>query len=261
MNGFVKFIIGAIVTSLMAMAAHSWLKLGDGFLNRLEAQAQTALGNAGAGSAVTVTMHRDPELQRVAILTGTVDAAMKDKLTAAVLAIPGVAAVEWAGPSVPEAAPEAPATAEQVQNCQTQVDAAIAGKTIQFETGSASIRADSQGLIDSLAQVLSPCQGVKVEVAGHTDTTGTPAANQTLSQQRATSVVDALVAKGVPAARLVANGYGSTQPRQPGNTPDANAANRRIEFKVASNNGAATPAAASAATPAADSAASATGGN
>ena len=243
MSGIIKFIIGAIITSLMAMAAHSWFGMGNRFLDKLQGQARTALGNAGAGTGVTVEMQREPALTRVALLSGTTDPAMRDKLSRAVLAIPGIAAVKWIDPVAPVA--EAPATAEQVQNCQAQVDAAIAGKTIQFETGSAAIQASSQGLIDNIAKVLGPCAGVTVEVAGHTDASGNPATNQTLSQARATSVVTALTAKGVPAARLVANGYGSSQPRVPGRNATADAANRRIEFKVAAAGSA--PAAATAA--------------
>ena len=47
MSGIIKFIIGAIITSLMAMAAHSWFGMGNRFLDKLQGQARTALGNAG----------------------------------------------------------------------------------------------------------------------------------------------------------------------------------------------------------------------
>lgn len=258
-NGFIKFIIGAIVTSLMAMADHSWLAGGNRFLDGLQGKARAAVGNAGAGSGVTVEMQREPSLARIAVLSGTADPAMRAKIEAAVLAIPGIASVRWVEAATPPA--EAPATAEQVQNCQTQVDAAIAGKTIQFETGSAAIHPDSQPLIDNIAKVLTPCSGVTVEVAGHTDATGNPASNQTLSRDRAQAVITALTAKGVPAMRLVANGYGSSQPRVPGRGAAADAANRRIEFKVTSSGGTAAAATTAAATPAATAASTQAGGN
>ena len=139
------------------------------------------------------------------------------------------APAETAAPAVTEA----PATAEQVAGCQTQVDGIIQGKTIQFDTSTATIKAESQPLIDAMAAALTPCEGTQVEVAGHTDLTGGDAANMRLSEDRANAVVAALVAKGVPNARLLPKGYGETQPLQRGTGAAVNAANRRIEFKVA----------------------------
>jgi OOP family OmpA-OmpF porin len=245
-DGTIKFIIGGVATSLMAMAAHSWIGLGGGFVDRLEENARTALGEAGGGT-MSLAMLREPALQRVAILSGDADAATRARLLAAVRAVPGMADARWADNAAGAAAApaEAPATAQQVEACQTQVDRAIVGQTIQFESGSAAIKPQSQALIDSLAVVLAPCAGVVIEVAGHTDASGNAAANQTLSQSRAAAVVAALTAKSVPAERLTARGYGSSEPKQAGRSAAANAANRRIEFKVASN--AATPASAPAA--------------
>jgi outer membrane protein OmpA-like peptidoglycan-associated protein len=150
--------------------------------------------------------------------------------------IPPVAAV----PEV--AAPiEAPATVEAVANCQTGVDAVIKGKTINFTTGGSAIAVESQPLIDAVAASLKDCAGTTIEVAGHTDTTGADAPNQRLSEERANSVVQALVAKGVPAERLSPKGYGETAPLDPALNAAAHAKNRRIEFTVATT--AAAPAA------------------
>lgn len=243
MNGTVKFVIGAVATSLMAMAAHSAIGLGSGYIDRLEARARTALGNANGG-IVTLSMEREPSLNRVAILSGAADEAARARLLAAVRAVPGIKDARWAedAPAVPVAGtapPEPAATTAEVNACQSQVDAAITGKTIQFDSGAATIKAESTALIDALAAALAPCEGVVVEVAGHTDATGTPAANQSLSEARANAVVAALTAKGVPAARLVARGYGASQPAVTGTGASANAANRRIAFIVQSNSAAA----------------------
>jgi len=73
---------------------------------------------------------------------------------------------------------------------------------------------------------------LKVEVAGHTDNTGTADHNQTLSEGRAKAVVDALVKDyGIDAARLQAKGYGATKPVAPNDTDDGRAKNRRVELR------------------------------
>jgi outer membrane protein OmpA-like peptidoglycan-associated protein len=137
--------------------------------------------------------------------------------------------------AVPEvAAPiEAPATVEAVTTCQTGVDAVIKGKTINFTTGGSAIAPESQPLIDAVAASLKDCAGTTIEVGGHTDTTGADAPNQRLSEERANSVVQALVGKGVPAERLSPKGYGESKPLDPALNAAAHAKNRRIEFTVA----------------------------
>jgi OOP family OmpA-OmpF porin len=247
-NGTTKFIIGGVVTSLMAMATHSLGGYGQRFLDKLTDNAQTALGEAGSSGGVTLAFENEPALHRIAVLSGNADQATKDRLLAAVRAVPGVAGARWADDG--SAVAEAPASAAEVVACQTQVDGAIAGKTIQFQSGSAVISAESTALIDALAATLGPCDGMTIEVAGHTDASGNPASNQTLSQARADAVITALSAKGVPAARMVGHGYGSAQPKVAGRGGAADAANRRIEFKVASSSdAAAAPAAPAAAAP------------
>jgi OmpA-OmpF porin, OOP family len=228
-----KIIIGAIATALLAGVAHGPLGLGGNCCGKIGAAAQTAVG-----PGITATMQENP-LQRVVLLSGNVtDPAARAAAIAAALAVPGVASARWvdgdgAAPVV-AAAPEAPATAATVANCQTNVDTAIKGKKINFATGRAEITGDSMPLITELAKALKDCAGTSIEVSGHTDRTGNPAANQTLSEARAQAVVAALSKDGVPAERMTAKGYGATKLLDEGLTPIAHAANRRIEFSVAS---------------------------
>jgi outer membrane protein OmpA-like peptidoglycan-associated protein len=137
---------------------------------------------------------------------------------------------------------EAPATAEAVQTCQNDVNTIINGKHINFASGGSKISADSIPLVDALGKALKDCQGTAVEVAGHTDAQGNDAANQRLSEERANSVVAALVERGVPTSRLSPKGYGETKPLDTADTPDAMAKNRRIEFSVQTTAPAAAPA-------------------
>ncbi len=154
-------------------------------------------------------------------------------------ATPAEPAVAAAAPEV--AAPEVAATPEAVANCQTGVDAIIKGKTINFESSKAIIKADSMPLIDALATASKDCAGTTIEVAGHTDQQGGDAANLRLSEERANAVVAALTERGVPKERLLPKGYGETKLLDQAATPDALAKNRRIEFSVASAAGATAP--------------------
>jgi OmpA-OmpF porin, OOP family len=97
---------------------------------------------------------------------------------------------------------------------------------IYFKTGSAELDKDSEPLLDTGADIAKRCPSVKFEVDGHTDSIGPKSFNQTLSEQRAKSVVDYLAVKGVSAARIHAVGYGDTRPVVP-NTSEANRAKNR----------------------------------
>ena len=83
--------------------------------------------------------------------------------------------------------------------------AILGGNRIYFDTGSASLDADSLGMIDRLAGVAIRCTTSAIEVAGHTDSDGDDQQNMALSQARAGAVVEALVRAGV--ARLEALGF------------------------------------------------------
>ncbi len=238
MESATKILIGAGVTALMAWGAHSGLGRGQMFVDGLKAQAESTL-SAKAMSGVNVAMLSDPSLKRIVILSGDKTDAEKAAALAAVRAIPGVLDARWEGdaasaPAAPVAA-AAPATQEAVAECQGDINTLMMGKTINFQSGSAYLAADSDALLTEIAGALKPCAGTKVEVQGHTDLTGSASINQTISQARAEAVMKALVTKGVPADRLTAKGYGPSQPVENAMTVAANAKNRRTVFSVAAS--------------------------
>jgi OOP family OmpA-OmpF porin len=108
---------------------------------------------------------------------------------------------------------------------------------INFATNSASISPSSHAAMDEVAAILQANPTIKVEVGGHSDSTGAAAYNQKLSLRRADSVKNYLVAKGVSADQLVAKGYGESQPVASNLTVEGRKENRRIEFKVISRKG------------------------
>jgi len=102
---------------------------------------------------------------------------------------------------------------------------------VTFENDSAQLEPESVATLDSVAASLVAWSEVRVEVEGHTDSTGSDAYNLELSQRRAEAVRDYLVGKGVDAARLAAKGYGETQPITQNDTAEGRARNRRVELK------------------------------
>jgi OOP family OmpA-OmpF porin len=116
--------------------------------------------------------------------------------------------------------------------CQQLFEQNLSKSRIRFESSSASINADSTGLLDRLVEIAMRCPNTRVEIAGHTDADGDAAFNQSLSEKRALAVEDYLVKAGLPAERFSTAGYGSTQPIAANDTDEGKLANRRIEFQV-----------------------------
>jgi len=112
---------------------------------------------------------------------------------------------------------------------------------VQFETGSAKIRPESNKLLDAVASTLKEHPEFELlEVQGHADARGSKVLNLKLTKDRAASVVKAMVSRGVDAKRLRSMGYGSYCPVDAGATETAFEKNRRVEFKIVINGGKAT---------------------
>ena len=164
---------------------------------------------------------------------------------------PAAPAPTEAAPAVPEAAaspeaaaPEATAAIDptavaqepsgdlDLEACKGRFEILSRSGNINFHSGSARLQASSAPLLDSVADIIARCPGLKIEVSGHTDTDGSPDANQYLSQQRAKAVVRYLVNKGLGEDRFTATGFGEDKPIFDNDTPEHKSRNRRIEFAL-----------------------------
>lgn len=105
---------------------------------------------------------------------------------------------------------------------------------IYFASGSANIKPESYSILDSVAILLRDNPTARIQIAGHTDSDGGESSNQTLSENRAKSVHQYLVSKGIAGNRLTTIGYGEANPVVPNNSAANKARNRRIEFTVLS---------------------------
>lgn len=103
---------------------------------------------------------------------------------------------------------------------------------ITFETNSADLRPAFFGVLDSVALVAQKYDKTVVEVAGHTDSTGSAEYNQALSERRAATVATYIVNRGIDRQRILAYGRGLTQPIADNSTPEGRAMNRRVEIRL-----------------------------
>ena len=101
---------------------------------------------------------------------------------------------------------------------------------VQFETGSADLLADSNAVLDKVAETAQKYPDLRLRVEGHTDNVGAPTANQTLSEKRSQAVVTWLSSHGIEGDRLKAKGWGQSKPVDDNKTEDGRAKNRRVEL-------------------------------
>jgi OOP family OmpA-OmpF porin len=165
------------------------------------------------------------------------------------------------GPMTPEVIPaqvcggNADSDGDGVNDCDDRCPGSLAGQAIgpdgcpvpmtidlrgvNFDFDKATLRPDAIANLDAAVDILSNHPEMRVEVAGHTDSVGTDAYNQGLSQRRAKAVYDYLAGHGISRDRMAGpNGYGESRPIAPNTNPDGTdnpegrARNRRTELNV-----------------------------
>lgn len=116
--------------------------------------------------------------------------------------------------------------------CAEFVGDVLARGKITFTPGSAEIDRDAGAVMTALADALSDCPGIKMEIAGYTDAQGSEEGNRALSQARAEAVLVALQGRQVDVGGMVAKGYGEATPLADNKTEAGREANRRIEITL-----------------------------
>ena len=116
---------------------------------------------------------------------------------------------------------------------ELQAKEVVITQAILFDLDAATLRPDAEPILRQVAGLLiQHPELTRVEIQGHTDDQGEADYNLTLSQARVETVRTWLIASGVDAERLVAQGYGESKPIQPNTTEAGQAANRRVQFVI-----------------------------
>ena len=106
---------------------------------------------------------------------------------------------------------------------------------ILFATNSASLTPEAAGNMTQMAETLNKYADTNVIIEGHTDSSGSNAINQPLSERRAQAVANQLTTNGIDSGRIEAKGYGSSQPVGDNSTAAGKTANRRVEVAIFAN--------------------------
>lgn len=147
-----------------------------------------------------------------------------------------VRALQLANPTLPGVTKPEPAKVEapvKAHHVEVKADHIVIDQKVQFDTGKATILAESNPLLDEIAETLKANPQIKkIEIQGYTDSSGDSAKNHKISLERAKAVVDGLVARGASKDALVAKGYGEEKPIGDNKTDEGKEKNRRVEFLI-----------------------------
>ncbi|MCF8218081.1 MAG: OmpA family protein [Bacteroidales bacterium] len=116
-----------------------------------------------------------------------------------------------------------------------EIGSRIVLRNIFFDSGKSELRESSRSELDRLYDIMKENPAIRVEISGHTDNVGSASYNEKLSQERAKSVVDYLVDKGIDKDRLEFKGYGFRKPIADNDTEEGRQQNRRTEFEIISD--------------------------
>jgi len=109
-------------------------------------------------------------------------------------------------------------------------DGKIVANGIKFDSGKATLKPESMGVINEIVKLMKQHPEIKFSVEGHTDSDGETQFNQNLSEQRANTVMNELIEQGIDGERMISKGFGEDVAITDNGTPEGKANNRRVEF-------------------------------
>ena len=113
-----------------------------------------------------------------------------------------------------------------------KVERTIILDDVLFDFDKSNVKPEAAGVLDRLVVFMNENKDKKANLSGHTDSIGTEAYNQALSERRVNSVKDYVVKKGVDSSRVSGQGFGESKPIADNKTREGRAKNRRVEIKV-----------------------------
>jgi outer membrane protein OmpA-like peptidoglycan-associated protein len=116
-----------------------------------------------------------------------------------------------------------------------EIGAIVRLNNVFFDFDKYNLRPESFVELDRVVQLLKENPSIEIEMSAHTDSFGSDDYNFTLSDNRAKSVREYIISKGIAPSKIISQGYGETKPEAPNDTPENRQLNRRVEFKILKN--------------------------
>jgi outer membrane protein OmpA-like peptidoglycan-associated protein len=211
MSTFIKSIV--LLTSVAALSACSTINPYTGQQQTSRAVQYGAIGGVVCG------------------LIGAIDSGQHARNSALGCGAIGAGVGAYMDAQEAELREELQGTGVQVNRNGDQLDLTMPGN-ITFNTNEYDIRADFFPVLDSVAQILYKYTDTRLQVVGHTDSTGTREYNYNLSNRRAGSVSNYLASRGVDQNRLLVQGVGPDRPIASNDNEQGRASNRRVELQI-----------------------------
>lgn len=168
-----------------------------------------------SGGTRTVRVLEDKTMRRIGPTTETADPTP----------VPSPALI----PEIGSAGAVEPVANDLVAETQSVLDELLSNQDIEFAPGSPVLSDRGRSVVNAIARLMVSQPGVAISVIGHTDTSGTPATNQKLSEQRAAAVATVLIEEGIPSSLVTSGGKGSVEPIGDNSTTEGRKRNRRIQ--------------------------------
>ena len=221
MRGRDARLFGTLPDEASRVQAHELVRSRVG-VRHVEESGLTIVGGSGGSAAADSSVAPTTLAAAATTVSDAATTTAVPSTTVATAETTAIPATTIAGPSTTLTAAAAEVAGD--------INAVLAAGIVEFDVGSADLTTAGKVTVTKLAAALAKQPAVAVAIAGHTDNLGSASRNAQLSQARADTVKNTLIAQGIAATRLTAKGYGSTKPIADNATAAGRQKNRRIDF-------------------------------